>query len=339
MSITLRKNSHIDICLRKDIHSKLSNGFEYYRLLHNPLPETDFEKFSTESQFLGKKISSPIMISSMTGGTEDGEQINRRLIEAASELNVPFAIGSQRIYIAEKRKPVFAYREIAPNIPILANLGAVQMNYGFTRDDYLRAVEMIGADALILHLNPLQELIQKNGDTNFSGLLKKIELLCHNFPVPVIVKEVGWGIQATTAKRLIDAGVSFIDVAGAGGTSWSRVESFIHDDDIIQKITEPFDDWGIPTAECIDMIHEQYPEIELIASGGIQNGLDAAKAVRLGAKIVGLAARILPAAAKNTEAVKEELKLIMHQYKIAMFLSSGISKTEKNRSGNEAGNN
>ena len=329
MSITLRKNNHIDICLRKDIRSKQSNGFEHYHLLHNPLPEADFEKFSTECQFLGKNISVPILISSMTGGTEEGEQINRRLVEAAAELKVPFAIGSQRIYITEKRKPIFPYRTIAPNIPILANLGAVQMNYGFMRDDYLRAVEMIHADALIVHLNPLQELIQKNGDTNFSGLLKKIEMLCHDFPVPVIVKEVGWGIQSETAKKLIDAGVSIIDVAGAGGTSWSRVESLIHDDDIIQKIAEPFDDWGIPTAECIAMIHRQYPDIELIASGGIQNGVEAAKAIRLGAKLAGFAARLLPAAAKKTEAVTEELKIIMHQYKIAMFLSSGIQKTEK----------
>lgn len=326
MSISLRKNNHIDVCLRKDIRSKQSNGFERYRLLHNPLPEADFEKFSTESQFLGKKISVPILISSMTGGTEEGEQINRRLVEAAADLNVPFAIGSQRIYITEKRGPIFPYREIAPNIPILANLGAVQMNYGFTRDDYLRAVEMIDADALILHLNPLQELIQENGDTNFSGLLKKIGLLCHDFPVPVIVKEVGWGIHAETAKRLIDAGVSIIDVAGSGGTSWSRVESFVYENDVIQKIAAPFDDWGTPTAECVDMIHRQYPEIKLIASGGIQNGVEAAKAIRLGAILVGFAARLLPDAAKSTEAITEELKLIMHQYKIAMFLSSGIEK-------------
>ena len=220
MSIALRKNNHIDICLNKDVRSKTTNGFEKYRLIHNALPEADFSTFTTECGFLGKKISAPLMISSMTGGTEEGELINRCLAEAASELNLPFAIGSQRIYILEKNKIPIPYRKIAPSIPILANLGAVQLNYGFTRDDYLRAVEMIDADALILHLNPLQELIQQDGDTDFSGLMNKIAALCHGFPVPVIVKEVGWGINSRLAKILTDIGVSMIDVAGAGGTSW-----------------------------------------------------------------------------------------------------------------------
>ena len=329
MSIALRKKNHIDICLSKDVRSKTTNGFEKFRLIHNALPEEDFTAFSTESIFLGKKISAPLLISSMTGGTEEGELINRCLAEAAAELNLPFAIGSQRIYIQEKRNPRVPYRKIAPSIPILANLGAVQLNYGFTRDDCLRAVEMIDADALILHLNPLQELIQQNGDTDFSGLMNKIAALCHDFPVPVIVKEVGWGINCRLAKILTDIGVSMIDVAGAGGTSWSRVESIIGGNNSIQRIAEPFDDWGIPTAECISTIHEKYPEIEIIASGGITNGVEAAKAIRLGAKLAGFAARLLPAASsKNTEAVKEELSIIIMQYKIAQFLTTGIEKKE-----------
>ena len=173
MTIALRKNNHIDICLKEDVSSRLANGFEKYRLIHDPLPEADFDAFSTETSFLGKTVSAPLLISSMTGGTEEGERINRNLLQAAAELNLPFAIGSQRIYLTQPQNSLSDYRRIAPDIPILANLGAVQMNYGFTRDHYLRAAEMIGADALILHLNPLQELIQKDGDRNFSGLLKK----------------------------------------------------------------------------------------------------------------------------------------------------------------------
>lgn len=326
MSIAARKNNHIDICLNGDVQSRLLNGFEKYRLIHNALPETDFNTFSTEIDFLGKKISAPLLISSMTGGTEQGEQININLVKAAAKLNLPFAIGSQRIYLSDPDLKIYPYRKLAPNIPVLANVGAVQMNYGFRKDDFLRAVDMIEADALILHLNPLQELIQLNGDTNFSGLLKKIDQLCSDFPVPVIVKEVGFGISCDAAKKLWEAGVSMIDVAGAGGTSWSRVESLIYGQSDVLSVSEPFDDWGIPTAECIQRIHALDSSIPLIASGGITNGVEAAKAVYLGASIVGMAAKLLPAAVKNSDAVYYELKQVILQHKIAMFISSGIEK-------------
>ena len=188
---------------------------------------------------------------------------------------------------------------------------------------------MLEADALILHLNPLQELLQTGGNTDFSGLLRKIEALCAGFPVPVIAKEVGWGISAELAQKLTDAGVSMIDVAGAGGTSWSRVESSLNGNRFSAKLAEPFADWGIPTAECIRSIHEAHPEIRLIASGGIMNGIEAAKAILLGAELSGMAARLLPAAAKGTaENVCEELRCVMEQYKIARFLSSGLEQTE-----------
>ena len=327
MTIAERKNHHIDICLRGDVRSRVSAGFENYRLIHNALPEADFAAFSTECEFLGKKISAPILISSMTGGTENGERINRALIEAAAALDLPFAVGSQRIYLDGSGRKPFPFRQIAPEIPILANVGAVQLNYGFTRDHFLRAVEMIGADALILHLNPLQELIQKGGDTDFSGLLEKIGALCGGFPVPVIVKEVGWGIRPELARQLTDAGVSMIDVAGAGGTSWSRVESLIDGSPEALALAEPFSGWGIPTAECVRKIHERYPDIRLIASGGITDGVEAAKAVRLGAELCGMAARLLdPAAEGSAEDVCKVLRCVCGQYKIACFLSSGIEK-------------
>ena len=327
MTISDRKNNHIDVCLNADVRSRATNGFEKYKLIHNALPEADFDSFSTETTFLGKTVSAPIMISSMTGGTEYGERINRNLISAAAELNLPFAIGSQRIYLADPERKPFPVREIAPGIPVLANVGAVQMNYGFTEDLYRKAVEMIRADALILHLNPLQEILQQDGNRNFSGLLKKIETLCRKFPVPVIVKEVGYGIRPELAARLIDAGVAMIDVAGAGGTSWSRVESLIEGTPMAEALAAPFSDWGIPTAENIRSIRSRYPEIRMIASGGIMNGVDAAKAILLGAELAGMAGRLLPAAAgDDPEAVIGELKCVIKQYKIARFLSSGIEK-------------
>ena len=327
MTIAKRKKNHIEVCLREDVRSKVSNGFENYRIIHNALPEADFDAFSVETGFLGKKISAPFLISSMTGGTEEGERINRNLVEAAGRLNLPFAIGSQRIYLTDENSRIFPYRKIAGNIPILANLGAVQLNYGFKKDDCLKAVEMLEADALILHLNPLQELMQTNGDLNFSDILKKIEILCADFPVPVIVKEVGWGISADNARRLTNAGVSMIDVAGAGGTSWSQVESLITGSLDAKAFAEPFADWGIPTAECIRSIHETDPSIALIASGGITNGVEAAKAILLGAQMVGMAAALLRAASEgNVDSVCQKLSGIIRQYKIAMFLSGGVEK-------------
>ena len=326
MTIAARKNNHIDICLREDVRSHATNGFEKYRLVHNALPEADFDNYSVETVFLEKKISAPFLISSMTGGTEQGELINRNLIEAAAELDLPFAIGSQRIYLTDPDVKVFPYRKLAPDIPILANAGAVQMNYGFGRDDFLRAVDMIEADALILHLNPLQELIQRGGDTDFSGLLCKIESLCRDFPVPVVAKEVGWGISCDAAIKLRDAGISMIDVAGAGGTSWTRVESRIDGNAGMISLAAAFDDWGIPTAECLQSIHDMDASIPLIASGGITNGVEAAKAVRLGASIAGMAANLLPAAIEGANAVCDVLNRTVMQYKIAMFVSSGIEK-------------
>ncbi len=327
MSIAERKNNHIDVNLHCAVASTVTAGFEKYRLVHNALPEADFDAYSTESVFLGKRIGAPILISSMTGGTEHGERINRNLLTAAAELRLPFGIGSQRIFIEDSSRKAFPVRTIAKDTPVLANVGAVQLNYGCGRDQLLRAVEMIEADALILHTNPLQELVQKGGDTNFADLLPKIAALCADFPVPIIAKEVGWGFSVANAKALVDAGVAYIDIAGAGGTSWSQVESFIDGSPEVLALAEPFAGWGIPTAECLDAIHTALPAAKLIASGGLKDGVDAAKAIALGAELAGFAGRILPAAAEDTpDALIQTLTTIIQQYKIARFLSSGIEK-------------
>ncbi|MHC1770899.1 MAG: type 2 isopentenyl-diphosphate Delta-isomerase [Flexilinea sp.] len=329
MSIISRKNDHISVCLTQNVQSDRTNGFEKYRLIHNALPEIDFENVKTETEFIGKKIAAPIIFSSMTGGTENGNQINRSLLEAAENLQIPFAFGSLRILIEEKSLGSFENpRKIAPTIPILANLGAVQLNYGFSLDQCLKTVEIVEGDALILHLNPLQEILQSSGNTDFSTLLEKIEKLCSDFPVPIIIKEVGWGISASTARKLADAGVYMIDVAGAGGTSWAKVEKEVSGSEETSDLASLFNDWGIQTAQCVDQIHREEPEIKLIASGGITNGLEVWKALLLGADLAGIARPLLEPASKGPAAVQEFTAGIIKQLRIAKFISNTIIKDD-----------
>lgn len=326
MIISERKNNHLRICLETDVQSDITTGLERYRLINNSLPEKNFSDFSLSTSVFGKKISAPIMISSMTCGTKEGNEINHLLLSVAEEIQIPFAFGSQRIYLESKETTHFENpRLIAPNVPLFANIGAVQLNYGLSRDDCLKAVNMADADALILHLNPLQELIQENGNTNFEGLLLKIEQLCMNFPVPVVIKEVGWGISAENAGKLLDAGVSMIDVAGAGGTSWAKVEANIIGTEKAKRFASAFYDWGIPTAVSISEIHDKFPDAKLIASGGIRNGVEAAKSIRLGAEICAVAIPILKSIYKDGEmGLLTYLQEFILQLKIAMFTSSGI---------------
>ncbi len=329
MSIVSRKNDHITVCLTQNVQSDRTNGFEKYRLIHNALPEIDFENVTTETEFIGKKIAAPILFSSMTGGTENGNRINRSLLEAAENLQIPFAFGSLRILIEEKLQRTFENpRKIAPTIPILANIGAVQLNYGFSRDQCLEAVEIVEGDGLILHLNPLQEVLQSSGNPDFSKLLEKIEKLCSDFPVPIIIKEVGWGISVSTARKLSDAGIDMIDVAGAGGTSWAKVEKEVAGNEEIAVLAMPFYDWGIQTAQCVEQIHREVPEIKLIASGGITNGVEVWKALLLGAELAGIARPLLEPALKGSEAVQEIAAGIIKQLRIAKFLSDTIVKED-----------
>src|SRR5512138_1838788 len=219
--IDQRKADHIKINLEKDVRSTLTTGLERYHFIHEALPELDLKRVDPSLSLLGKRLAAPILISSMTGGTEEAGEINQRLAEAAQEVGVAMGVGSQRAALEHpEQTPTFSItRKVAPNILLFANLGAVQFNYGYGIDQCRRAVEMIQADALYLHLNPLQEAVQDAGDVNFAGLAKKIEEICKKLDVPVVVKEVGWGISERTAKLLESCGVAAIDVAGAGGTS------------------------------------------------------------------------------------------------------------------------
>jgi isopentenyl-diphosphate delta-isomerase len=283
----------------------------------------DAQSIDTSLDFLGKRLGAPILISSMTGGTGQARMINRNLAEAAQQAGVPMGVGSTRAAVVKPDlADSFRVREVAPDILLFANIGAVQFNYGFTVDQCRRAIETIDANALILHLNPLQEILQPEGDVNWAGLIGKIAEVTQSLGkdgVPVVVKEVGWGISARVAKDLADAGVAAIDVAGAGGTSWSQVEMFRAHTHVQRRIAEAFVDWGIPTAESILHVKQAVPAVPIIASGGLKNGVDGAKCLALGATLFGLARPFLRAATISAEAVADELAVISGQLRAAML--------------------
>ncbi|MBN1178332.1 MAG: type 2 isopentenyl-diphosphate Delta-isomerase [Anaerolineae bacterium] len=316
-----RKADHIRISLEEDVtFESLTTGFERYRFSHCALPEFSLAAVDTRTQFLGRRLAAPLLISSMTGGTAEAERINRHLAQAAQELGVGMGLGSQRAGLEDAALArTYRVRDVAPDVLLFANLGAVQLNYGYTVDHCRRAVDMIEADGLILHLNPLQEALQPEGQTDFSGLLRKIEGVCRALDVPVMVKEVGWGLSASLCRRLADAGVAALDVAGAGGTSWSQVEMYRALDDAQREVAAAFRDWGIPTAEALVQARAAVPDLPLVASGGVQNGIDVAKALALGADVCGVARALLAAADTSAEAVARALTTLVAQLRAAMF--------------------
>ncbi|MFW6296079.1 MAG: type 2 isopentenyl-diphosphate Delta-isomerase [Halothece sp.] len=325
-----RKADHLRICLEEDVQFRRNtNGFERYRFTHCCLPELDYSEIDLCTSFLGKPLATPLLISSMTGGTEEAKRINHRLAEVAQRYQLAMGVGSQRVAVEKPEvADTFAVRSLAPDILLFANLGAVQLNYTYGLDQCLRVVDLLEADALILHLNPLQESIQTNGDRNFKGLLDKIAFLCKKLPVPVIGKEVGNGISAIMAQRLMEAGVSAIDVAGAGGTSWAKVESERATDSFQRELGKTFADWGLPTAECLVDIRQINSSIPLIASGGLRNGLDVAKAIALGADLAGLAFPFLQAASESPEALDNLVQQLIAEMTIALFCT-GNSNIEQ----------
>ena len=315
-----RKAEHIRVNLEKDVRSGLPGGLQEIHFVHQALPELDLRDVTPATAFLGKPLAAPLLISSMTGGTEQAGRINLSLAEAAEACGVAMGLGSQRVALEDGRwAPTFQVRRAAPNILLFANLGAVQLNNGYGLDECRRAVDMVAADALILHLNPLQEAVEPEGNSNFAGLLPKIEAVCRSLQVPVIAKEVGWGISATTARRLVDAGVAVIDVAGAGGTSWSQVAVHRARSQEQAEVAAAFADWGIPTAAAVVAVRQALPDVPLIASGGLRNGIDLAKCIALGADLGGMAGPFLRAAAESTEAVQALICLTIEQLRVAMF--------------------
>jgi len=340
MTINQRKTDHIRINLEEDVRfPNLSTGLEEYRFTHCALPEMDLSDVNIGVEIFGRKLAAPILVSSMTGGAQEAVRINRNLAEAAQQCGLAMGVGSQRAALEQgDMAGTFRVRDVAPDILLLANLGAVQLNYGYTVDHCRRAVEMIEADALILHLNPLQEVLQPEGDVLWRDLLPKIERVCRDVGVPVVAKEVGWGIGAETARRLIDVGVRAIDVAGAGGTSWSQVEMHRAPSERLRRLAAAFANWGIPTAESLESVAQirrqsALPELAIFASGGIRTGIEIAKSVALGADLVGLASPFLKPAITSADAVAEEMELLGSELRIAMFCSGAANLHGLRRAG------
>jgi isopentenyl-diphosphate Delta-isomerase len=328
-----RKAEHIETVLGEDVAAKgVSTGFERFFFDHVALPEIDLDAVDLSTTVLGRRLAAPVLISSMTGGTARARDINARLAAAAQALGIALGVGSQRAAIERQDlADTYAVRRAAPDILLFANLGAVQLNYGYGADEARRAVEMIGADALFLHLNPLQEAVQPGGNRDWRDLLAKIGRLAAALDVPLVVKEVGNGIGAALARRLGECGVAAIDIAGAGGTSWSEVEAFRQPDPATSRIAHGFAGWGIPTALALIEARRAAPGLPVFASGGIRSGVDAAKAIRLGAALVGVAAPVLPEATETAAAVEGGVGGLIEALRIAAFCTGSASLEDLRR--------
>jgi isopentenyl-diphosphate delta-isomerase len=327
-----RKKEHLELCLDTErVSGPSSTGLEAYRFIHNALPELDIDEIDLRTTFLGKPLKAPILISSMTGGFDLARKVNRNLAAAAQGLGLAMGVGSQRVAIEEPSASAsFEVRDIAPDILLFGNLGAVQLNYGYTVEHCRRAVAMIGADGLILHLNVLQEAVQPEGNRNFKGLGDKIAAVCRELEVPVVVKEVGNGISVDVARRLQRAGVKAIDIAGKGGTSWSAVEAQRAAKQG-QRPDTAFADWGIPTEEALISVRKALPTIQLVASGGIRSGVDIAKAIALGADIAAFGQPLLAAALESSAKVVEQIAGIIHELKVSMLCAGAANLAELRR--------
>lgn len=324
-----RKSEHLHINLEKDVtFPDLTTGLEGYAFVHNALPELALSGVDLATTFLGKRLRLPLLISSMTGGTPEAQRINHHLAEGAQAAGIAMGLGSLRAALespdlrstaSSAVAATFRVRHLAPDILLLANLGAGQLNAGFGIDECRRAVDLIEADALILHLNPLQEALLVDGDTDWRGLLAKIETICRRLQVPVVAKEVGWGISAPVARRLVDAGVAAIDIAGSGGTSWSQVEMHRAPTEERRRLCAQFAGWGIPTAQALVEVRAALPGVPLIASGGLRTGIDLAKVLALGADLGGLAGPFLKAADVSAQAVADLAAEIAAALRIVLF--------------------
>jgi isopentenyl-diphosphate delta-isomerase len=323
--IKQRKKDGIEIPLHKDVQAKAATTLlEHVRLVHNALPELDYDEIDLSTTFLGRRFSAPIIIDSMTGGTDEATIINGRLGELAEKFGFGMGLGSQRAGLkSEELAATYSVaRKNAPNAFLIANIGGAQLAKGLSIDEARKIVKMIRANALVVHLNSLQELVQPEGEPKYRGVLSKISELAKAMDVPVMVKEVGAGISREVAVKLEMAGVSAINVAGAGGTSWAGVEKLRADsanDSLKQHLGELFWDWGIPTAASL-IEAKRAVKLPLVASGGLRNGLEAAKCIALGASMVGMAYPFLKAAAKSKEDLESFARTVIAELQSTMFL-------------------
>jgi len=323
--IKKRKKEGIDIPLNERVQGKETTTLlEDVYLIHNALPEINIEDIKLNTVFLGRTFSAPIIIDSMTGGTDEALLINKRLGQITEKYGFAMGLGSQRAGL-KSDKLIQSYsvaRSVAPNAFLIANIGGAQLAEGLSKDDVKKIIKMIDADALAIHLNPLQELIQPEGEPRFKGILQKITSLVNDIEIPVIVKEVGSGISPEVAVKLQDAGIRAINVAGSGGTSWAGIEKIRADNAksyIKSNLGNLFWDWGIPTALCV-LLTSRSVDIPLIASGGLRNGLEIAKCLMLGAKMCAMAYPFLKRAAESEDELDKFTQLILAQLRGTMFL-------------------
>jgi len=320
-----RKADHIKICLEEDVQARqVETGFKDVRLVHRALPEIDREKIDLTTTVFNHEFAAPFLVGAMTGGTDEASKINAAIAAAVEELGLGMGVGSQRVAIENPHleESFKIARKKAPTAFLIANIGAAQLVRGYGPKEARKAVEMIQADALAIHLNPLQEAVQLEGETNYRGVLEKIGDIVRHVDVPVIVKETGAGIAAEDAKKLEELGVKGIDVAGAGGTSWAAVEyhrARLAQNDFLKKLGETFWDWGLPTAVSLVEV-TQSVSVPVIASGGVRTGIHAAKALCLGASLVSVSSPILRPATQGAEKVKTALGHLIQELKNVMFL-------------------
>lgn len=319
-----RKLKHAQVCLTYPVeYETRTTGFERFDLPYCALPETDLATIDTSTSFLSKSLNAPILIGAMTGGAELSAVINKNLALAAEALGVGLMLGSQRVMLEHPEAvQSFAVRPYAPSVLLIGNLGVAQLNKGYSADHITRAIDLIGADALALHTNPLQEALQHNGDTNFASLLPKLHEVVPNVPYPVLLKEVGHGLRGEVALAVKEVGFSALDVAGAGGTSWAKVEEFVNYGEVRHMALA---EWGIPTLQALQEVHAALPTVPLVASGGIRTGVDIAKALVMGASVVAIARPLLAPATQTPEAVIEMLQDLIWQLKVAMHCSGAGS--------------
>ena len=320
--ITHRKTDHIKLALQSDHQTQARLTFDSVRFEHNALPEVGLTDIDISTRFLDQDITAPIMIGAMTGGCDKGDIINRHLAEAAEACNIPMAVGSQRAALEQNHIQRIRYH--APNAVILGNIGATQIQQQGV-DLAQRAVEAISANALVIHINPLQELVQQGGDRDWKRVLDAIYQCADQLTVPVIVKEVGAGISPNNAKQLEQAGIKWIEVAGRGGTNWASIELARNQLPQEKSIAAPFIDWGMDTVALIPAINQACPRLNLIGSGGVRHGLDVARCIRLGASISALAQPFLPPSLESTEAVIEKITVLQEQLRWAMFLTGSAN--------------
>ncbi|MFP3064556.1 MAG: type 2 isopentenyl-diphosphate Delta-isomerase [Sulfolobus sp.] len=330
ISIINRKVEHVEICLYNQVENFTTNYFEYVKLIHQALPGFAFSNVDVSVEFLGKRMSAPVIITGMTGGTEELGKLNEIIAEVAEEIGIGMGVGSQRIAIEKKEtSSTFAIaRKKAPTIPIIANLGAPQLVKGYGLKEIEEAIQMIEADAIAIHFNPAQEVFQPEGDTDYSyTILDNLVDISKSLNVPIIIKETGSGISMEVASLFYSKGFRYFDVSGQGGTSWIAVEMYrgLRRGNWKAESAKNFLDWGIPTAASIIETRIGAPDSVIIGSGGIRNGLDVIKALALGANIGGFALPALKAAIRGKESLRDFLKRTIFEIKTAMFLSGSKS--------------